>query len=461
MKKYKNGLFIFRRDYRIVDNVGLNNLNLICESIYTIFIFTPEQVGNKNPYKSNNAVQFMIESLQDLKNHLQNVGGKLQCFYGNNEEVISEIIDKNNIDIVGFNYDYTPYAIKRDNSIIKMCNKIGVQTICSHDYYLLEPNTIFNGSGEPYQKFTPFYMACLKNSIQSPSPIKKLRLTNKNIKNDKNNSITLSDAMKTFTTVNPNILVNGGRQMAKKQLSKALKMQKEYSKTHNMLDYPTSNLSAYIKFGCLSIREVHKSFKTNRDFIRQLIWRDFYINILYTFPYVLGKSLKPKYDKINWSYNETHFEAWKNGHTGYPIVDAGMRELNETGYMHNRARLIVASFLVKTLLIDWRKGEQYFASKLTDYDVASNNGNWQWIMGGGADSQPYFRIFNPWLQSTEHDPQTNYIKLWIPELRELSTKVIHNWDKEYTKFKNVLYNKPIVDYEEQKEKVLDKYHEIF
>jgi deoxyribodipyrimidine photo-lyase len=463
MKKYKNGLFIFRRDYRIVDNIGLNNLHSICENIYTIFIFTPEQVGKANDFKSNNAVQFMIESLDDLDEQIQDAGGKLQCFYGDNVKIISEISKENSIDVIGFNYDYTPYSTKRDNSIIEMCNKMGIQIMCSHDYYLLEPGTILNGTDEPYQKFTPFYTTSIKNNkhILIPSSVKKLNLSNNTIKINKDRAITLHDAMTRFTKVNENISVRGGRIMAKKQLLKALKLQSHYSKTHNMLDYPTSQLSAYIKFGCVSIREVYKLFKENHDFIRQLFWRDFYINILYSFPHVLGKSLKPKYNNIKWSYNTKYFEAWKNGNTGFPVVDAGMRELNETGYMHNRARLIVASFLVKTLLIDWRKGEQYFASKLTDYDVASNNGNWQWIMGGGADSQPYFRIFNPWLQAKEYDPETNYIKMWIPELIEVPEKAIHKWYDEYVNFPNVKYSKPIVVYEEQKEKVLNNYAKIF
>jgi len=462
MEKYKNGLFIFRRDYRVVDNIGLNKLQQVCENIYTIFIFTPEQVGTSNPYKSHNAIQFMIESLEDLQEQLHNVGGKLQCFYGSNISVLSDIIKENQIDIVAFNYDYTPYAVKRDNSIISMCNKIGIQILCSHDYYLVEPQTVLNGSGDPYQKFTPFYTSLLKTEITKPLSSRKLSASSKKIKiNNQSKIITLNDAMDKFTRINDELAVNGGRQMAKKQLLQALKMQAQYSKTHNLLDYPTSKLSAYIKFGCVSIREVYKAFKGNHDFIRQLVWRDFYVNILYSFPHVLGKSLKPKYDKIKWSHNATYFDAWKTGTTGFPVVDAGMRELNATGFMHNRARLIVASFLVKTLLVDWRKGEQYFAKKLTDYDVASNNGNWQWIMGGGADSQPYFRIFNPWLQSKEYDINANYIKHWIPELKDVPTKAIHNWNKEYSNYTGIKYVKPIVNYEEQKEKVLDNYAKVF
>ena len=267
--------------------------------------------------------------------------------------------------------------------------------------------------------------------------------------------------MKKFTKVNPNILVHGGRNNAIKQMKIASKNIKNYSVTHNELSKSTSQLSAYIKFGCVSIREVYKVFHSKREFIRQLFWRDFYANILYFFPRVLGHSLKPKYDKIKWQHNVTWFNAWTEGKTGFPIVDAGMRQLNETGYMHNRARLIVSSFLVKTLLISWEEGEKYFAQNLVDYDPASNNGNWQWISGGGADSQPYFRIFNPWEQGKNYDPDCIYIKKWIPELKDVPKKDILKWETSFVNYKNIKYPKPICDYKEQKKKVIDMYQKIF
>jgi deoxyribodipyrimidine photo-lyase len=202
---------------------------------------------------------------------------------------------------------------------------------------------------------------------------------------------------------------------------------------------------------------MNKFFRRNTALMRQLIWRDFYANILYSFPRVLGHGLKEKYNKIHWHHNKKWFEDWKKGQTGFPLIDAGMRELNTTGYMHNRARLVVASFLVKTLLINWQDGEEYFATKLTDYDPASNNGNWQWIAGSGADSQPYFRIFNPWRQAEEYDYECKYIKKWIPELKDVPNRAIHKWNSEYNNYKDSGYVKPICDYEEQKEKVLKMY----
>ena len=457
MTTYENGLFIFRRDFRVIDNIGLNLINSICKNIYPIFIFTPEQVTGANKFKSDNAVQFMIESLQDLSSQINKMGGHLMCFYGHNDTIVSYLIKTLDINLVCFNADYSPYAIQRELGIIKICDKMGVQVEYGHDYYLHPPGTIVNGSGDTYQKFTPFYQTSMKKKVEAPASLRKIHFstTNKHLQN----SISLTTALNKFTKINPNILIHGGRTEAIKQIRVASKNIKNYSKTHDELSKPTSQLSAYIKFGCVSIREVYKVFRSKHDFIRQLFWRDFYANILYSFPQVYGHALKPKYNKIQWHYNASWFKKWCNGETGFPIVDAGMRQLNTTGYMHNRARLIVASFLIKTLLIDWQKGEKYFATKLTDYDPASNNGNIQWIMGGGSDSMPFFRIFNPWNQQEEHDNSCEYIKKWVPELTELEPKIIHNWETEYVNYKNIKYPKPICDYAEQKEKCLKMYRD--
>ena len=457
---HENGLFIFRRDLRIVDNNGLNLLNTKCKNIYTVFIFTPEQVTDKNKYKSENAVQFMIESLEDLSDDIKKNGGKLYTFYGENTKIIAHLIKSLDINIVGFNIDYSPYAIKRDEQIIDLCEKMKINVINADDYYLNPPGTLVNKSGDPYQKFTPYYETAIKQHLASPTPFRKINFHKKK-DIDSSSSMPLELALHKFTSNNPHLIVYGGREEAIKQLNKAVKTQQKYSHTRNDLTKSSSELSAYIKFGCVSIREVYKKFSRNKDFIRQLIWRDFYASILYAFPRVLGHSLKPAYDKMKWSNNKKYIDAWKNGETGFPIVDAGMRQLNKTGYMHNRARLIVASFLVKTLLIDWRVGEEYFASKLTDYDPASNNGNWQWISGGGADSQPYFRIFNPWEQAKKHDPTCGYITTWVKELSDVPNKAILNWDTEYVNYKEIDYYEPIVDYAEQKDKILATYKKIY
>jgi len=457
--KFENGLFIFRRDLRIVDNNGLNLLNEKCKNVFTIFIFTPEQVGSGNKYKSDNSVQFMIESLQDLASQISKSGGHLYTFYGHNDKIVADCIKAFDINVVCFNLDISPYAKERDEKIIKLCEHMKTYVMYDYDYYLHQPGTIVNGSGEPYQKFTPYYNSALKKKIESPAGPRKIHF--KRSESHIPNKISLEQAFNKFTKENPDILVHGGRPEAIKTLKTAVRTQTHYPKTHNELDKQTTQLSAYLKFGCISIREAYKALHGKRDIIRQLIWRDFYANILYSFPHVLGHAMKQKYNKVHWHHNTNWFKAWCDGETGYPVVDAGMRQLNETGYMHNRARLIVASFLTKTLLIDWKDGEEYFATKLTDYDPASNNGNWQWVASTGADSQPYFRIFNPWEQAKNFDPDCEYIKKWVPELADVPEKDILNWEIEFNNYKDIKYPKPIVDYKKQKDLALKMFGNVF
>jgi deoxyribodipyrimidine photo-lyase len=458
-KKYENGLFIFRRDLRTVDNNGLNALSKICKNIFTIFIFTPEQVGPSNKYKSNNAIQYMIESLDDLSQEIQSQDGHLRLFYGKNDKVIADCIKSHHIDVVGFNLDVTPYAKERDEDIAKLCKRMNVELVTSHDYFLHAPGTIKNGSGGPYQKFTPYYETASKTTVPSPAGKIRIPFASSSIQNA--NQIILKGAKDKLVKPNEQILVHGGRKEALALLKDASKRIHNYDAVHNDLNKETSKLSAAIKFGCISIREVYKVFHAKHGFIRQLYWRDFYANIMHEFPRVIGHSLKPSYDKIQWHHNTNMFKKWCNGETGFPIVDAGMRQMNTTGYMHNRTRLIVASFLIKTLLIDWREGERYFATKLTDYDPANNNGNWQWVSGGGADSQPYFRVFNPWRQAEEYDPNAEYIKKWIPELKDVPVKDIMKWNTKHAEYKNIRYPSPIVVYEDQRDKVIQMYSNAF
>jgi deoxyribodipyrimidine photo-lyase len=460
--KVENGLFVFRRDLRIVDNRGLEQLKTMCHHIYTIFIFTPEQVSKSNSFKSKNAVQFMIESLVDLSKQIDQQGGKLYCFYGKNEQIVNMCINKWNIGVVGFNKDYTPYALARDEKITKLCDEKRVSTIITPDYYLYEPGTILSASNQPYQKFTPFYETCLRKPIELPKKTHSFSFQKSNASVE--HIIHFEEAFRKFVgKPNPHILVSGGRENAIKKIRDSMTTQQRYEPTRNDLSYQTSELSAYIKFGCVSIREVYKSFHRNKAFVRQLIWRDFYMNILYSFPHVLSGPMKPSYKGIHWRTSERRLNAWKKGETGFPVVDAGMRQMNETGYMHNRARLIVSSFLVKTLLIDWQEGEKYFAQMLVDYDPASNNGNWQWTAGTGADSQPYFRIFNPWEQAKHYDSECGYIKRWIPELRDVPVEDILRWNESCLEYKKrgVRYPCPMVDYSTQKEEALEMYRSVF
>ena len=462
------GLHIFTRDHRLNDNTSLVDLVKKCDKIITIFIFTPEQVIN-NSYKSDKSIQFMIESLSDLEESIKQNNGTLFCFQDNYEKVVEKIIKSNDIEVVSINKDYTPYAKTREKKINKICEKNNCEFICNYDYLLTEPGEILSGDGGVYKKFTPFYNNAVKKvkpfSLQNPSFKNKIM---REISKPGLKHVSLRDQFVSLIEPDPQSKLIGGRDEGQKKLI-ALKNQKDYTKKHNFLNYQTSLLAAYTKYGCISIREVFnkavKELGKNGDFVRQLFWRDFYTLLLNEYPHLLGASLKEKYDKLKWINNNNFFNAWKNGKTGYPIVDANMRALNTEGWMHNRGRLIVASFLIKTLGTDWQKGEKYFATKLIDYDVAVNNGNWQWVAGTGADAQPYFRIFNPWSQSENHDPDATYIKKWIPELENLEPKIIHNWYKyanedEYKEYAKK-YGKPIVDYSDQKDKILKMYKSVF
>ena len=431
-------LHIFTRDLRISDN---NSLNLL-ENVIPIFIFTPEQVS-QNSYKSDNAVQFMVESLKDLNKQLN---GNLGLFYGEFDKVIKKIIKTSKINTISITKDYTPYAKKREQILKKICNN-NIKLSITEDYFLTDKIDNI----KLYKKYTPYKKISEKIKI---APIKTKKLSFKKIKGN----YDFTKAQKLYKE-NPNINLRGGRENGLKQLSK-ISNHNSYSKERNNLSKETTEMSAYLKFGCISIREMYwavKKLSASKDLISQLIWRDFYFQLSKTIV-KLENPLKEKYSKIKWSNNKTHFEAWINGKTGFPIVDAGMRQLNSTGFMHNRARLITASFLVKTLLIDWQWGEKYYATKLYDYDPLVNNGNWQWISGSGADSQPYFRVFNPWLQSKTHDPKCEYIKKWIPELKDIEPKTIHKW---YEKYDDKIYIKPIVNFDEQKKIVLTEYKKIY
>jgi deoxyribodipyrimidine photo-lyase len=456
----KNGLFIFRRDFRISDNIGLINASKSCDKLYTCFIFTPEQVGKSNSYRSQNAIQFMIESLDDLGKTIREQGGELIVCYGKNTTVLKNLAKVLDINGIFFNKDYTPYAIERDSEIEDMCKKMQITCQMSQDYYLYEPGTILSGKSA-YKKYTPFYDSVLHKPVTEPTAKKPTNLHKPGSRIP--DTITLKNAYDHFTKTNPSILVHGGRKNAILKLKKACRDQSKYDVQRNMFTAETTFLSAYIKFGCVSVREVYHSFKKaygiNHGLIRELLWREFFVHVLYGYPQVVGKSYQPRYQHLKWQNSESRLKRWQNGDTGFPLIDASMRQLNETGYMHNRGRMAVATFLVKTLLIDWRHGEKYFATKLTDYDLASNNGNWQGISSTGVDMKPYFRDMNPWIQGTKFDPEAEFIKKWVPELKDVLAKDIHKWTTmcEDPKYKTIKYPKPMVDYDEQKEKMLDMY----
>lgn len=454
-------IFIHHRDIRLQDNTTLYDMSQHINNIIPIFIFTPEQIDpNKNKYFSNNLVQFMCESLLELKKEYKKNNGTINFFKGDTIDVLKEIHKKYKIINIGFNVDYSPYARKRDNIIISWANKKKINIFSSEDLLLkelLKGDTKSPNSNDPYKVFTPF-MKNLKSSFEVTSVNKKIPKVLK--KKLKIKYIINKKQINKFYQVNNELNVMSGRKEAIKKL-KDIKKQKQYDEMRNCLTYNTTNLSSYINLGLLSIREVYhyivKYLGKENGIINELYWRDFYYNVLYFFPHVVGNSFKSNYDKIKWRNNMTQFKAWCDGNTGFPIVDACMRQMNRTGYMHNRGRMIVASFLTKDLLIDWKWGEQYFATKLQDYNISANNGGWQWTAGTGTDSQPYFRIFNPWSQSKSYDPNCNYIKKWIPELDQVNNNDIHNWDKKYENYNDIVYYKPIVDHKQERLNTLKVY----
>lgn len=443
-KQYKKSLFIFRRDLRLEDNTGLLDALEKSESVIACFIFDPAQIGDSNEFRSMNALQFMIASLQELDGALHKKKSGLYIFYGHPTVVIKKIVLQEHIDAVFVNRDYTPFSIKRDDEIKKVCHQHRCAFTSHNDLLLHEPEDVKSGNGTPYSIFTPFYKKSMQMPVREPKKNTSNNFYTAKVNGQENQSIY----KKILKKENPHLANTGGRQEAIKILKKIGQF-KNYTQTH---DYPviaTTHLSAHLKFGTVSIREAYWAIRnalgTSSPLLRQLYWRDFFTHVAYQSPFVFGHPFHEKYILLSWENNKKYFLAWCTGKTGFPIVDAGMRELNATGFMHNRVRMIVASFLVKDLHINWLWGEKYFAQQLVDYDPAVNNGNWQWVASTGSDSQPYFRIFNPWLQQKKFDPKCEYIKKWVPELKNISNKIIHTWlNTKAPAIKN--YPRPIVNH---------------
>jgi len=422
--KYPLSLFIFRRDLRLYDNTALIDALKSSKEVIPCFIFDKRQI-EKNSYKSNNCMQFMAHSLQELDAELRKKNSKLYFFYGIAEDIIAQLLSQYNIKAIYINRDYTPFSQERDDKIQKISREFNVDFHCYADTLLHEPEEVLKSNQKPYTIFTHFFKKASELHVKLPQ--------NNPYKNFYQQSIAFEDKntlQKLLKINNANIALPGGRSNAL-SLLKEIKQLKNYSQIRNFPAVAgTTKLSAHNKFGTCSIREIYteiaKHFNKEHDLIKELYWRDFFTHIAFHYPHIFGEAFYKKYNGIHWSENQKYFTAWCEGKTGFPIVDAGMRELNQTGYMHNRVRMIVASFLTKDLHIDWRWGEKYFAQQLIDYDPAVNNGNWQWAASTGCDAQPYFRIFNPWLQQKKFDKDCIYIKKWIPELSTASPKAIHN-----------------------------------
>jgi len=466
MKRETINLFIFRRDLRIDDNLALNQLikKDPDTKILYLFIFNPDQIDPQiNKYYSKNCVEFMIQCLNDLNNNLND---SLHYFHGKDIEILTRLLKIYQINSIGFNEDYTPFSIKRDKTIKSWCIEKNIDCITDQDYTLFSQKAILTDNNTPYEMFTPYYRKCLLNLINIPEsttlkhplpPYKNKQLPGliKNIDKFYNNES------------NNYLALKGGRENAlliiKNRINKG-----EFTNYEKLRNFPslnkTTKLSAYIKFGCVSIREVYNSickrYGVKHGLIRELFWREFYANITFSFPKVLKNQINPnlkneafkeKFNKIPWKYDEIKWRALIKAKTGYPLVDAGIKQLITTGWCHNRCRMVIASFASKDLFIPPNDFEKWFATQLIDYDPSSNSGGVQWAYSIGCDSQPYFRIFNPLLQGINYDKECKYIKQWLPELKNVKNEDIHDWPNKYKNY-NVNYPQPIVNHSLQSAK---------
>lgn len=429
MKEEVN-IFWFRRDLRLDDNVGLYKALNGIYPVLPLFIFDSE-ILTELP-KDDSRVTFIFETLHKMRNELQERGSSLAMYHGKPEEVFKKIISEFDVQNVISNRDYEPYAKKRDEQIEKLLSKENIGFYTFKDQVIFEKDEVVKTDGAPYIVYTP-YMKKWKEKFKKEND-EKIYYTSEFLKNLYQNSQL------------PNLTLRGISFKKSKievpDYDVTPTTIQEYEKRRNFpSEDATSHLGPHLRFGTVSIRKMIQkaTAEKNEVFWQELIWREFFMQILWHFPETVANAFKKKYDRIAWRNNETEFKKWKEGKTGYPLVDAGMRQLNETGYMHNRVRMVVASFLCKHLLIDWRWGEAYFAVKLLDYEMASNVGNWQWAAGSGVDAAPYFRIFNPTTQIEKFDKDYKYIKKYVPE------------------FGTENYSEKLVDHKKARERCLQVY----
>lgn len=422
-------LFWFRRDLRLDDNAGLYHALNTGTPVLPIFIYDTD-ILNKLEEKKDKRVHFIHDAIAGIQEKLIELGSTLHVLHGTPLASFKKLTEEYNITAVYTNHDYEPSAIKRDVEIASFLNSKGIPLHTFKDQVIFEHKEVVKDNNEPYTVYTPYsrkWKEKLNDFYLKPYPNQKYFANL--YKQAPKKLLSLTDIG--FQSAPPDV--------APARLDEDIA--KHYDKTR---DFPaihgTTKLSVHLRFGTVSIRHLATQAKElNATLLNELIWRDFYQMILSNFPQVVGGAFKKEYDNIPWRNNEKEFGLWCAGQTGYPIIDAGMRQLNETGYMHNRVRMIVASFLTKDLLIDWRLGEAYFAEKLLDYDLAANNGGWQWAAGSGCDAAPYFRVFNPYLQTQKFDPELKYIRHWVPEYEQLT------------------YARPIVDHSMARERCLKAY----
>lgn len=425
-------VFWFRRDMRFEDNVGLYHALSGDFPVLPLFIFD-RYILDELP-KDDARVTFIHDELQKMRSYLQdNHDSSIATYHDTPENAFKQLIKDFDIEAVYTNRDYEPYAYKRDANINAFLSKNGIEFHDFKDQVIFEKTEVEKNDGGMYLVFTP-YMKQWKKEFETLDfkTFASEDLLDKTYKNSRLPNVSLSDMGFETSSI----------KVPEHNLDKDLL--EDYEDTRNIPSIEgTSRLSPFLRFGTIGYRKVvEKALSVkNETFLNELIWREFYKAILHNYPETQDRAFKPKYDRIEWRNNEEEFEKWKKGQTGYPIVDAGMRQLNETGWMHNRLRMVVGSFLCKHLLIDWRWGEAYFAEKLLDYEMSSNVGGWQWVAGSGVDAAPYFRVFNPYSQTDRFDKDKKYIKKWVPEL---------DTDK---------YPKPMVEHKVARERCLETYKE--
>ncbi|APU70283.1 cryptochrome/photolyase family protein [Christiangramia flava] len=399
-------IFWFRRDLRLDDNAGLKAALQGDFPVLPIFIFDPEILDSLP--EDDARVSFIFERLQSMRNTLQEEhGSSVAMYHGTPEKIFKQLLKEHAVQKVFTNRDYEPYAKERDEKIRKILEKEAVEFCDFKDQVIFEKDEITKQDGDPYVVYTPYKNTWISKFNNTDLEFHYTsRYTNNYIQNSRLPNLTLADiGFKKSSIEVPDYQVTPG-------------LVKDYEKTRNFpAKEGTSRLGPHLRFGTVSVRQMVREAnkQRNKTFLEELVWREFFMQILFHYPETVTDAFRKKYDSINWRNNKKEFEKWKKGETGYPIVDAGMRQLNQTGYMHNRIRMVVGSFLCKHLLIDWRWGEAYFAEKLLDYEMSSNVGNWQWVAGSGVDAAPYFRIFNPESQVEKFDKDKAYIKEWVKE----------------------------------------------
>jgi deoxyribodipyrimidine photo-lyase len=402
-------IFWFRRDLRLDDNNGLFQALKAGLPVKPIFIFDRE-ILDKLDNPNDRRVLFIHKTLSEIKLKLQSMGSDLWVFYGNPNKIWVDLLKNGDINTVYTNKDYEPYAIARDKNISDLCATHGINFLQFKDQVIFECAEVVKDDGLPYTVYTPYsrrwkaqFRPEMLNAFASES-LPQNFLQAKHCPIPSLSEMGFEETRADFPESIPD-----------EEIIKAYAEQRDIPSLRG-----TTRMSVHLRFGTISIRKLTQTaMKLSEKYLNELIWREFYMQILWYFPRVVNESFKPKYDRIEWRNNEDDFKKWCQGQTGYPIVDAGMRELLATGFMHNRVRMIVASFLTKHLLIDWRWGEAWFARHLLDFELASNNGGWQWAAGSGVDAAPYFRVFNPHLQTLKFDPECKYIKKWVPEWNSL------------------------------------------